>query len=71
MPDSPTITDQIKNLTEKEALANQVDQIEYGTVVFEVRAGRVYRVGVTSSFVFNQKDMGPQRKLLHSSRTEQ
>jgi len=53
----PAISDQVGTLVDSKSLKNQVDGLAYGQVTFEIRDGRVYRVNVTSSHIFNEQEV--------------
>jgi len=69
LAEKSSIAAQIKTLASSPTLINQVDKVDYGQVVFEVRGGKVYNVMVTSSIRINEGAVPrtERRKLLSST----
>jgi len=57
------ISEQVQTLAAKEALKSQTDKVEYGQVIFVIRAGKVYRVDVTSSLIFNETEIEKKQRV--------
>lgn len=53
----PPIAEQVSALAHGRPLQDQMNGVAYGQVTFEIRDGRVYRVNVTLSHVFNEQDV--------------
>jgi len=67
MDESYPVSEQIREFAAKSQLTAQVDPIRYGQVVFEIRQGRVYRVHVTCSHIFNRQDVEQRKRPVFSS----
>ena len=68
--EQPPISKQMEALSTSANLAKQTDDLAYGQVVFEIRDGRIYRMNVTKSTVFNERDIRPKKRKIYSSQEQ-